>query len=155
MTLTTQKGTILACALLVGGYFVVPMIWKLDSIRFEEEPVSIHKMEVMIPAGSEQFGKLERIRLKEDALQSLLHGEQNLAATVERFLWVNELDELSMEYVRHHFAGSCDEEKTARQVLSFAKYRRQAKPQEIPQSTIDKIDHEINHTDWANMHNHE
>lgn len=151
MTLTTQKGTLLACALLVGGYFVVPMMWKLDSMEFDHEPKTT-TMEVVSPVGAEQLSSLKRIRMKEEALQSLLHGENNLTVTVEKFLWVNEQDSQSMDYVRDHFAGICDEEKVARQILSFAKYRRMAHPDEIPQTTIDKIDSEIHQTDWAHLH---
>ncbi|MCX7664116.1 MAG: hypothetical protein N2112_01065 [Gemmataceae bacterium] len=148
MTLSTPKGMLIACGMLFGGYFLVPMVWHLDQWSLEDDTNPAQHMEEIIPAGREQFSSLERISLKEEALQALLRGEKSLKQTVELFLWTNEQDSNTMNYVRRFYAGQSDEERVARQVISFAKFRRMANPDKIPQSKIDELNREFSQTNW-------
>lgn len=151
MTLSTPKGMLIACGMLIGGYFLVPMVWHLDQWSLEDDTNPAQHMEEIIPVGKEQFSSLERISLKEDALQALLRGEKTLKQTVELFLWTNEQDSNTMNYVRRFYAGQSDEERVARQVISFAKFRRMANPDKIPQSKIDELNREFSQTNWQRI----
>lgn len=149
MTLSTPKGMLIACAMLLAGYFLIPLVWHLDQWSLEDHLDSTQlNMEEIIPAGKEQFSSMERIRLKEDALQALLRGEKTFKQTVDLFLWTNEQDSSTMYYLRRFYPGQSDEERVARQVISFAKFRRMANSDKIPQSKIDELDREFSQTNW-------
>lgn len=62
----------------------------------------------------------KRLEIKELLINELIHEEIDLSEATEQFQALNEVEPELATYVRMHFQGADDREKTARQVICFA-----------------------------------
>jgi hypothetical protein len=60
-----------------------------------------------------------RIEIKESLVRRLIEGRLTLAEVTSQFLLMNQGRPGYMEVIRNSYAGSSDEEKTARNVISY------------------------------------
>lgn len=70
----------------------------------------------------------ERLVYKEELIDRLIAGDMTLTEVAIEFLHTNDGTE-SMNAIRAHYAGSSDEEKSARNVLDFVRLRKLPKKQ--------------------------
>ncbi len=64
---------------------------------------------------------LKRVHMKEDVVHDLIDDRVDLADATEQFIALNEMEPELMTHVRQHFAGANDRERTAHQVMVFAR----------------------------------
>jgi hypothetical protein len=62
----------------------------------------------------------KRLEIKELLINQLIHEQIELSEATEQFQALNEAEPEIASYVRMHFQGANDREKTARQVICFA-----------------------------------
>jgi hypothetical protein len=62
----------------------------------------------------------KRLEMKELLINELIHEQIDLSEATEQFQALNEAEPELATYVRMHFKGADDREKTARQVICFA-----------------------------------
>lgn len=122
------RATVLTLALsLVYGGFVLACpgltrdlgldLWNAsgDSAELEQHKRESHELENV----SERVKK--RLEMKEILVGQLVDERIDLKHAVEQFMALNELQPELTSYLRIHFAGNTDEERTARQVIAFTK----------------------------------
>ena len=123
--LVRARFLVCSCLLVGGGALVVHPTWA-ESIGVDvwNVPALNKQVRASVDEGdrlaSEDDEVLRRIAIKESIVIELIFGRTTLAEATEQFVALNSARPTYLDELRNAFPGATDQEKFARNVISFA-----------------------------------
>jgi hypothetical protein len=94
-------------------------VWNFSRLEQEAEEARAESLDLIVTDGEVQ----QRIAVKEALISDLIEGRTTLAEVTDRFAAMNKAYPEYVAVIRANFAGRTDRERTARNVIAYARCR--------------------------------